>query len=299
MKTKFLVTGGAGFIGCNLAYFLKKRGVEFVVVDNLCAGKSEHLPTDTEFYQLDVRDTCTLTSLLYEVDTVVHLAALPSVPYSIEQPTETHDNNVNGLVSVLDAARQAGVRRVVFASSSAVYGDQEVVPAGEDLLPSPGTPYALHKLIGEQYLRLYSQLYDLETVSLRFFNVYGPGMNPNGAYAAAVGRFLQQAKRGESLTIVGDGQQTRDFVHVSDVCGAILLAAYQDSVGKGEVFNIGSGKQITVQSLAELIGSEFIYTPARQEVRHSCADIQKASDLLDWRPEINFKEAIKELQKTF
>ncbi len=300
METKkILVTGGAGFIGSNLVPYFLEKGHEVIVVDDLSAGKRERVPEQVSFRQLDVCDTEELVKLCVGVDAIVHLAALPSVPYSIEHPVETHRVNVNGTLSVLEAARRAKVGRVILASSAAVYGSQEVLPAGEDLPAMPQTPYALHKLIGEQYMQVYAELYNISTISLRFFNVYGPNMDPSGAYAAAVGFFLKRASLGETLTVVGDGLQTRDFVHVRDVAVALLAAATSEVKLAGEVCNVASGNSISVLELAEMIGGEIEHIPPRAEVKHSKGDIEKATKLLDWRPQVAFKDGIAELKKEY
>ncbi len=241
MKQKFLVTGGAGFIGTNLVEQLVSGGHEVVVVDDLSAGDAKRLPPEAIFHQLDIRDTNALTAACTGVDVVVHLAALPRVQFSIDYPAQTHDVNVTGTLSVLEAARTAGVKRVVYAASSSAYGDQEVLPLSIDLPAQPKSPYALHKYIGEEYMRLWSALFGIETVSLRFFNVYGPHLDPDGPYALVIGRFLKLAMQGQPLTITGDGEQTRDFTHVRDVVAAVEKASSVEKVGKGEVFNVGAG----------------------------------------------------------
>lgn len=296
MKLKFTITGGAGFIGTNLCEFLLAEGHDVVVVDNLTAGKRENLPAQVSFYKTDIRDTETLVKQLQETDVVVHLAALPRVQFSIDNPTEAHDVNVNGTLSVLEAAKQAKVGRVVFAASSSAYGDQETLPLSEDMKAEPKSPYALHKLIGEEYMRLWNQLFDIETVSLRFFNVYGPHLDPDGPYALVIGRFLKQAVEKTPLTITGDGTQTRDFTHVTDVCRAVLAAGTKNTVGKGEVLNVGCGQQTTINDLAKMISDEVEYVPPRIEPKHTLADISTTKKLLDWEPRVTLKEGIKALK---
>ncbi len=298
MKT-FLITGGAGFIGTNLSEHLVKSGHRVIVVDDLSAGKRERLPAAVEFHQGDIRDTDELIALCTGVDVLVHLAALPQTQFSIEEPKKSHDVNVNGTLSVLEASRAAGVKRVVYAASAGAYGDQETSLLSVDLQPRPKTPYALHKYIGEQYLSLWSELYGLETVSLRFFNVYGPHLDPTGAYALVIGRFLKQAAEGESLTITGDGEQTRDFVHVSDVARAIEAAGVNDKVGAGEVFNVGSGVQTSINSLARMISDKVTYIEERVEIRKTEADITKTRKVLNWSPMVSLEEGIADLKKEF
>ncbi|MEY3784451.1 MAG: hypothetical protein RLZZ230_773 [Candidatus Parcubacteria bacterium] len=299
MKKTFLVTGGAGFIGTNLVEYLVSVGHKVIVVDSLIAGNKERLPKEVTFYQLDIRETAKLTELCTEVDVVVHLAALPQVQFSIDNPIQAHDVNVNGTLSVLEAVRAAGVKRIVFAASSAVYGDQEILPLSTNLPPQPKSPYALHKYIGEEMLRLWSELYGLETVSLRFFNAYGPHLDPDGPYALVIGRFLKLALAGEPLTITGDGEQTRDFIHVSDIVKAIVKAATATAVGRGEVFNVGAGQQTSINQLAQMISVNIKHIAPRIEPKYSMADIATTKELLDWEPTVTLKEGIIELKKMF
>lgn len=300
MQTKtFLITGGAGFIGTNVAEHLTTLKHSVIVVDDLSAGDhTDRLPKEVTFHKLDIRDTNALTNICDGVDVIVHLAALPRVQFSIEHPKETHDVNVNGTLSVLEAARAAGVSRIVYAASSSAYGDQETLPLSLDLPPQPKSPYALQKYVGEELMRTWSVVYGLKTVSLRFFNVYGPHMDPDGAYALVIGRFLKLAKEGKSLTITGDGTQTRDFTHVKDVIAAVLQAATLDTVGKGEVFNVGAGGQTSINEIARLIGGAVEYVPARLEPKHTMADITETKKRLDWEPKISLAEGITELKTT-
>ncbi len=298
MNKTFVIIGGAGFIGTNLSEFLVARGDKVVVVDDLSAGdKQERLPPEVEFHKEDMRQTESLTDIMKGADVVVHLAALPRVQFSIEYPQETHDANVNGTLSVLEAARAAKVKRIVYAASSSAYGDQEEMPLHEELPAEPKSPYALHKYIGEQYMRLWSDIYGIETVSLRFFNVYGNHMDPDGAYALVVGKFLKLRKEGKSLTITGDGEQSRDFTHVNDTVDAILRAADSDAVGKGEVFNVGAGNNVSINKLAELIGGEVKRVEARLEPKHTKADNAKIKEILGWQPTITMEEGIETLKK--
>lgn len=299
MKTKFLITGGAGFIGTNLTQYLVGEGHEVVVVDDLSAGDAARLPANVKFHKLDIRDTEALADVCNGVDVIVHLAALPRVQFSIENPAVTHDVNVNGTLSVLEAARQAKVKRIVYAASSSAYGDQEVLPLSTDLPPQPKSPYALHKYIGEEYMRLWSQLFGIETVSLRFFNVYGPHLDPDGPYSLVIGRFLKLAREQQPLTITGDGEQTRDFTHVSDVISAVYKASHKETVGKGEVLNVGAGKQTSISELAAIIGGDVEYVAARVEPKHTLADISETKRLLDWEPQVALDKGIAVLKKEF
>jgi UDP-glucose 4-epimerase len=296
MNKTIVITGGAGFIGTNLCEFLVDSGYQLIVVDNLRNGDKARLPSGVTFEELDVRATQKLVSVFRDADFVIHLAAEPSVQWSIEHPQEAHDINVNGTLSVLEAATKAKVKRLVFAASSAVYGDQATLPLGTSTPTRPKSPYALHKLIGEEYLKLWSELYGLETVSLRFFNVYGPYFNPEGPYASVIGRFLKLANDQQALTITGDGSQTRDFVHIKDVCGAITAALKSDRVGQGEVLNVGSGVQTSVLSVAKAISDDIVYLPPRIEPAHSLADISETKAVLGWEPTVSFEAGLAELK---
>jgi|SRR3989344_3638441 len=283
MVNKAVVTGGAGFIGSHLCEALRRDGYKVVSVD-IKTGD-------------DVRDTEKMKKLFVGAQYVFHLAALPRVQYSIEYPLETHDTNVNGTLNVLLAARDCGVKRVVFSSSAAVYGDQKVMPLREDMPALPKSPYALHKYIGEGYCALFSELYGLSTVCLRYSNVYGPGADPNGAYALVVAKFLQQKHAGIPLTICGTGENTRDYVAVEDVARANLLAA-TSTIGRGEIINIGSGRETSVNAVASLIGGAVEHVEARLEPIRSVADITRAKNILGWEPQITFEEGIDELKKS-
>ena len=283
MKQKVVVTGGAGFIGSHLARTLKEEGYEVRVVD--IKEKS------------DVRDTEKLREIFSGASFVFHLAALPRVQYSIEYPQETHDTNVSGTLSVLVAARDAGVKKVIYAASSSAYGDQDTMPLVETMPANPKSPYGLQKYIGELYCRLFSDVYGLPTVSLRYFNVYGPGANPEGAYALVIAKFLKQRLESKPMTITGDGTQTRDFTHVRDVVRANILAAQSETVGKGEVINIGAGKSAPVNRIAELIGGPVEHIEARLEPHDTLADNSLAKKLLGWEPLVSLEEGIEELKQ--
>ena len=294
-----VVTGGAGFIGSHLVEILIERGYEVRVVDNLVASKREQVPEGSIFFKADIRDCDALKGIFSDADVVFHLAALPRVEYTIQNPIETHEVNVTGTLNVLDTAKSSGVDRVVLASSAAIYGDNQECPLNEDSVPTPLSPYALHKHVGEQYLALFSKIYGLSTVSLRFFNVYGSRLDPDGPYALVIGRFLKLMSDNKPLTITGDGKQTRDFIHVRDIVDALITSAESENVGKGEVINIGTGHETSVNELADLFGGEKTYVPARIEPRASSADIKKAKKLLNWEPRILLKEGIVELKKEF
>lgn len=295
MKEKIVVTGGAGFIGSHLVERLVRDGFDIHVVDNLIAGKREHVPPGATLHIIDIREKEKLSPIFKDADTIFHLAALPSVPYSIEYPIETHEVNVLGTLNVLMAARDAGVRRIVFSSSSAAYGDQQELPIYEYAPCEPKSPYGLQKLESELYMRLASELYGVGTVSLRYFNLYGPRQNATGPYASVIAKFLDQSACGEELTVVGDGEQTRDFIHVEDVVEANIAAMKSLHVGSGEVINIGGGIRCSINQIAEMIGGEVLHVPQRTEIKDSLAAIDQARDLLGWMPRKKFEDGIKEL----
>lgn len=294
MKKKTVVTGGAGFIGSNLAEALVKKGYEVHVVDNLVAGKREYVPREAVFHQEDVLNTQALVDIFSGVDTVFHLAALPSVPYSIEHPEESAAVNLGGTLSVLEAARLAKAPRVVFSSSSAVYGNQKDSLISEDLTPAPESPYGLQKLESEKACGRLSKE-GLSTVSLRYFNVYGLRQNPEGPYASVIPKFIDYKKRNLPFPVFGDGTQTRDFVHVGDVVAANILAMESGKVGKGEIINIGTGRGVSVNEVASLIGGEKEFFPPRKEILHSIADNTRARELLGWKPSVAIEDGIREL----
>lgn len=298
----YLVTGGAGFIGTSLVIQLLKEGHQVRVFDNFVGGKFDdrmQACVGAEYIEGDIRDMDALMRAFKGVDGVFHMAALPRVVYSVEHPIETHDVNVNGTLNVLVAARDSGVKRVVFSSSSSAYGDQEVFPLKEDgVVKKPLAPYALHKYIGEHYCRQFSELYNLQTVSLIYFNIYGPFCDPNGAYALVIGKFLQQRKNGQPLTIRGDGEMYRDYTHVSDVARANILAMTKETVGKGETINIGNNNPFSVNQLAAMIGGETTMVPELPgEMKYTRADNTKAKELLGWEPTIVLEDGVKALKR--
>lgn len=295
-KIKVVVTGGAGFIGSNLVSLLVAKGFDVAVIDNLSAGRAERLPKEVTLHVADICDAEAIEPLFDGATYVFHLAAIPAVQYSIEEPVMTNEVNVKGLINVLVAAQKTGVKRLVYSASSAAYGDQEQMPLVESMMAMPKSPYALQKYIGELYCRLWSQLHGLETVSLRYFNVYGPGQSSEGDYALVIAKFLKQRALDLPMTVTGDGEQTRDFVHVRDVACANLLAMTSDKVGKGEVINIGAGQNYSVNYVASLIGGPISYIAARFEPQNSQADNSLARDLLNWSPELSIEQGIEELK---
>ncbi len=294
----YLVTGGAGFIGSHLADALLREGHRVRILDNLSTGKRERIPEAAEFVFGDFTKLDEIRQAFEGVEGVFHVGALPRVPFSIDHPIESAQANIFGTLNVLVAARDAGVKRVVYSGSSSAYGAQEILPLRPDMPPNPLNPYALHKYIGEKKCEMFSRFYGLETVSLRYFNVYGPRMADEGAYVTVISVFKRQKQAGESLTIHGDGEQTRDFTHVFDVVRANLLAMTSSKVGKGEVVNVGAGEQHSVIKIARLFGSPFTHQEGRTgEARHTCADISLTKELLDWEPRITFDEGLRQLLK--
>jgi len=298
MAKKVVVTGGAGFIGSNLVDALVADGCEVHCVDNYSAGKrTDRFNVQATYHELDVRSTTELQKVFDGADVVYHTAAIPRVPYSVEHPVETTDVNIVGTVSVLAAAAKAKVRRLVNSASGSAYGMQATLPLSETMAANPVNPYGLQKYVGELFCTLWPDLYGVETVSLRYFNVYGPKLDPEGPYALAVGAFLLARKEGRPLTIFGDGTITRDYTHVRDVVRANMLAAESKNVGKGEVVNIGAGRRSTIQHLAEIVGGEIRYGPPRIEAHDSQADNRKAKELLGWEPSILLEDGIAELKR--
>jgi len=247
----------------------------------------------------DIRNPDDVARAVQGMSGVFHQAAVPRVPYSVEHPQETNEHNVAGTLNVLTAARDAGVKRVLFATSSSVYGgDKGQVALKEDMEKSPKSPYALQKLAGQEYCRLFYELYGLETVSLCYFNIYGEYMDPEGAYALVIGKFFRMRKNKEPLTICGDGEYYRDYTQVRDAVRANILAMEKDAVGKGEMINIGNHEPHSVNQLAALIGGPTKQIPPRLgDVRYSCADITKAKELLGWEPTIRLEDGIAALKK--
>jgi UDP-glucose 4-epimerase len=292
----YLVTGGAGFIGSHVVDALIEQGHSVRVIDNLSSGKRAHVNARAEFFEVDILDLDELKTLFSGIDGVFHLAAIPSIPYSIEHPKESFEVNVNGTLHVLLAAKDSGVKRVVYSASASVYGDTSIIPTPCTVAANPLSPYALQKYLGELLVRQFSDVYGLETVRLRYFNVYGPRAAQEGAYVTVMSIFRRLKEQGKPLSIIGDGMQTRDFVHVKDVAQANVAAMFSERVGRGEVFNVATGKQTTVLDVARLFGGDIAFIPPRQgEIIHSCADIRETVEMLDWKPRILFEEGVREL----
>jgi UDP-glucose 4-epimerase len=295
---KAVVTGGAGFIGSHLVAELVRRGFDVHVVDNFAGGRMEkRIHPNATYHNVDIRAYESLAPIISGATYIFHEAALPRVQFSIENPQETFSVNVDGLIAVLRASHEAGVKRLIYAASSSAYGDQETIPLSEDFPAYPKSPYGLQKYIGELSCRLWSEVYGLPTVSLRYFNVYGPNFDPNGPYALVIGKFLLQKLEGKPLTITGDGTHTRDFTNVRDTVQANMLAMESDKVGKGEVINIGAGRNVSVNDVAAMIGGPVVHVEPRLEPGHTLADISLAKDLLNWEPTIRLEDGINELKK--
>jgi len=301
--SKVIVTGGAGFIGAHIVDALVREGKEVHVVDTYVGGKYEdRLNSAATYHEIDVRHTEKLVPIFMGADVVFHTAAIPRVPYSVEFPVETTDQNITGTVSVLTAAARAKVRRVVYSSSGSSYGNQTQMPLVETMLANPVNPYGVQKYVGELFAKVWPSIYGTETVCLRYFNVYGPRLDPVGPYALAVGAFLLAKKEERPLTIFGDGTITRDYTHVRDVVRANLLAAESSNVGNGETINIGAGRNVTIQYLAELINDGkdgIVYAAPRVEAHDSQADNHLAKELLGWTPDVTLEEGIGELKSAF
>ena len=284
---KMLVTGGAGFIGSNLVDQLILEGNEVHVIDNFISGKKENCNDKAIYHNLDisvVEHIDTFKKIFEGVDTIFHCAALARVQPSILNPLKYEVNNTLGIMNILKAAADVKVRRLVYSASSSAYGPTDNLPSKESNPINPISPYANQKYYGELCCRMFSEVYGLETVSLRYFNVYGERQNLGGAYATVVGIFINQILEGKPLTINGDGSQRRDFTYVKDVVSANILASNSLKVGSGEVINIGSGKNISINELADMFGTEKKYMKPVNEPFANLADIRKAKELLNWEP---------------
>tara|TARA_Y100001935_G_C17300618_1_gene508976 strand:+ start:753 stop:1685 length:933 start_codon:yes stop_codon:yes gene_type:complete len=304
---KYIVTGGAGFIGSNLVNRLLIDEHEVIVIDNLVSKNSRHRIENKEVFDWNDKKNLTFfkadinnvndADVFNNVDAIFHLAALPNVQLSIADPIKHHEVNINGTLNMLNACVKHQIKRFIFSSSSSIYGDPKILPSKEDSLLDFKSPYALHKVVGEHYCKLFSSLYDIETLSLRYFNVYGPGQPISGAYSPVMGVFSHQILNNEPITINGDGEQTRDFVFVDDVVNANILSAdlHYDRYNE---FNIGSGIEFSINKIADLFGNKLSrkYKPQIEEPRNSLADIQKAKTILNWFPKtqlVNWMEDYK------
>jgi nucleoside-diphosphate-sugar epimerase len=299
---KFLVTGGAGFIGSNICKRLVEEGCFVRIVDNLLTGKKSNLDTfidKVEFIEADMGDDTVARSAMKDIEVVLHQGALPSVPRSVDDPAATHKHCIDATFTLLLAARDAGIKRFVYASSSSAYGDTPTLPKIETMSPAPLSPYAVGKLVGEYYCSVFHEVYGLETISLRYFNVFGPYQDPTSQYAAAIPAFVTAILKNEPPTIYGDGEQSRDFTYVDNVVEANLLAARAKHTA-GEVLNIACGEAVTVNKIIDMINEILdknikpIYTDPRPgDVKHSLADITAAEKLLGFKPIVEFKDGLK------
>lgn len=303
--SRFVVTGGAGFIGGHIVEMLVQEGHEVVVFDNFSTGSLENLEavsSDIEIVEGDVRNKAELDRAVKGADYVIHHAAEISVFRSVNEPDITNAVNVDGTLNVLMSAKDAGARRVVLASSSAIYGDTGKLPQKEDFLPNPLSPYGASKIAGEYYLSCFYQLYGLETVRLRYFNVFGPRQNPKSQYAAVIPKFIDRILAGQEVHIYGDGEQTRDFIYVENVARANMLACFADAA-PGRVFNIAGGQSITINQLAQMLIEmagrkvEVVHDPpVPGDIKYSASDITLARELLGFEVVVSFREG---LQRTF
>ena len=302
-KIKSLVTGGAGFIGSHLVDRLLKLGHEVIVIDDFSSGKKENLEHHKNNSNLKIfaKNICdkNIEDLFKNVLVVFHVAAIPRVQFSIEFPEKTNEVNVTGRLNVLESAKKAGVKRFVYSASSSAYGNQEKLLLIESMNPNPLSPYALQKLVGEYYCKLYNLLFGIETISLRYFNVYGSRQDPSGGYACLIPKSINLALQEKSPEIYGDGEQTRDFTYVKDVVEANILAATTNNEKSfGEIFNVGNNNNLSVNQVVKIIiGNRNIkpeYKPPVIEPKNTLADISKIKNFLGWTPKFNFEEGVKE-----
>jgi len=308
MSTRFLLTGGAGFIGSHIVKRLVGEGAVVRVVDNLSTGqvaRLDNLRCSIEYVEADLADNLVSDEVVKDVDYVLHQAAVPSVQRSVCDPVGTNRANVTATLNPLESCRKAKVRRFVYAASSSAYGDTEVLPKSEEMPPNPLSPYALQKLAGEHYCKLYYSLYGLETVCLRYFNVFGPGQDPHSEYSAVIPKFISKLLINEPITVYGDGEQSRDFTYVENVVDANLLAL-QATKACGKVLNVGCGERITlntlIQLLEEIVGvkAKVSYSASKPgDVRHSLADINLARRLLEYEPKVMVKEGLRRTVEAF
>lgn len=302
MASKYLVTGGAGFIGSHIVKRLVNDGGHVRVVDNLSTGQARRLDalrSAIQFIEGDLAEEAIARRAVEGIDFVLHQAAVPSVQRSVADPVGTNRSNVTATLNLLESCRRAGVRRLVYAASSSAYGDTEVLPKHEDMPSNPLSPYALQKFVGERYCRLYHELFGVETVSLRYFNVFGPGQDPHSEYSAVIPKFIKGLLAKQPITIYGDGEQSRDFTYIDNVVEANLLALEAPDAA-GKMCNIGCGERITLNRLVTLLEQQLgtkaqvSYTPPNAgDVRNSLADIERAKVLLRYRPEIMIEEGLR------
>lgn len=302
-KPQVIVTGGAGFIGSNLAKALLEDGFSVHIIDNLSSGSVDNIPTGAILHIGDIRHLDETRKIFKKirsrgpVEYVFHLAAIPEIEQSFVKPLKVNEVNVIGTDHVLCLTEEIKAKRFIFSSSCSVYGNTDTLPTHEKVLPAPTNPYAFHKQIGENYCGIFNTAFGLSTVALRYFNVYGPNQRFKSSYSGVISVFLEQKKLGKNLTVTGTGKQTRDFIHVSDVVRANILAAKSDKIKGAEVINIGSGYGTSILEIAGIIGGSIDFIESRKEIVNSKADITKALMLLDWKPQISIKEGLRSLKK--
>jgi nucleoside-diphosphate-sugar epimerase len=304
----YLVTGGAGFIGSNIVRKLLEEGEKVRVLDDFSTGRRENLEglSGIEVIEGSLTEPGLADGALVEIDYVLHQAAIPSVPRSIADPLKSNEANLTGTLMLLDAAKRAGVKRLVFAASSSAYGDTEVLPKVEDMPAKPLSPYAVNKYTGELYAKVYADIYGLETVCLRYFNIFGPYQDPASEYAAVIPKFILKMLAGEAPVIYGDGEQSRDFTYIDNAVEANLLACKSEKVGRGEVINVACGERYSlnelVAALNEILGTKIepLYDEARPgDVKHSLAAIERARELLGYEVKVDFHEGLKRTVEWF
>ena len=305
-KLKIVVTGGAGFIGSHIVEHWISKNAEVHIIDNLRSGYLSNIEIFPEaiFHKGSITDRDLVFKVLKDTDYVHHLAGFVSVPESIEKPKECYEINVNGLINVLDASKECGIKKIVFSSSAAIYGENPISPKTVSLKPDPKSPYGETKLEGESLLKLYNENEGVGATSLRYFNVFGPRQDPKSQYAAAIPIFIEQALKNEQIIIYGDGEQTRDFIFVKDVVLANILAATNEKVN--DVFNVASGKAITINEIARIVidelksSSKIVYEKERPgDIKHSLASIQETEEQLTFHPEYDLMEGLKGTIKYF
>ena len=297
---KYVVVGGAGFIGSNIVDKLVEQNHEVVVIDNLSTGKRENINPKVRLEYMDISDPKqdkNITEVMKGADSVFLLAAKARVQPSIENPVEYETNNTIGTLNVLKCASDAGVRRVVYSASSSAYGNTEKLPSVESDPVNPLSPYGAQKYYGEVMCKMFSEVYGLETVSLRYFNIYGERQNVGGAYAMVIGIFVDQLLNGKPMTIRGDGEQRRDFTYVGDVVNANILASQSENVGNGEVINIGNGDNRSINDIADMIGGDKVNVDPVIEPKATLANNSKAEELLGWKPTQNIEDWIPKYKK--
>jgi UDP-glucose 4-epimerase len=283
---KFLVTGGAGFIGSNMVDFLINHGHNVVIVDNITTGKIENLNPKAKFYNLDLYQQ-KIDSILIDIDYVIHMAAVPNVQQSIDQPLFTSEHNLVATIKLLNSIRKfPNIKKIVFSSTSAIYGNPTEFPVKESFEPNPLSPYALQKLCSEQYIKMFTELYGLKAVCLRYFNVFGERMTSEGAYKSVISIFMEQYRQSKPLTITNDGNQRRDFINVKDVVIANYLSCLNDT-GNFDIFNVGFGENMSVNDIANYFNSEITYIGKRIEPNETLSDCSKLKNKLGWSPSIS------------